>query len=178
MNPIQNNSGKWRSSLAFGALALTLGGCAQIGKTPSGTSLAQVEQQFGKPTVTCPLPSSGTRAIWSQQPFGEFAWATDVTPDGNIGEMVQVLSDQSFSRLSRGIWKAEDVRCAFGPPADIDQVGTPSVRTTVWSYRYRQDGVWYSLMYIYFPLEGDRVLKYHAGPDPMFSYDGSLSRLR
>lgn len=164
-------------TMAAGMLGLALTGCAQIQNLPTGSSLDQAESQFGKPTLTCALPSGGTRAIWSQQPYGHFAWATDISPEGGSGEMVQVLTDESFNRLQRGIWTAEDVRCAFGPPADIDEVGQPAVRTKVWSYRYRQDGVWYSLMYIYFPLDADRVLKYNAGPDPMFEQDNPMPRL-
>lgn len=170
-------TGRAGKAVIASMLGLILAGCAQVKNVPPGSSFTEVESQFGKPTLTCPLPSGGTRAIWSQQPYGHFAWATDISPEGDTGEMVQVLTDESFNRLQRGIWTAEDVRCAFGPPAIIDEVGLPAVRTKVWSYRYRQNGVWYSLMYIYFPLNADRVLKYNAGPDPMFEQDNPFPRL-
>ena len=163
--------------LALATIVLALSGCAQIQNVKPGTSLSAVEQQFGKPNVSCPLPGGATRAIWSQQPYGDTAWAADVTPAGEVGELQQVLTDKSFEQLSDNtIWTPEKVLCAFGPPEKIDEVGMPSVRRTVWSYRYRQAGTWHSLMYVFFDSEGKRVTEHYAGPDPMYMYDYSGDR--
>lgn len=161
--------------LALAAVAcVALAGCAQLDAVKPGTALTVVEQQFGRPTTTCPLPAGQTRVVWSQQPFGHYAWATVVNPQGQVGEIEQVLTDKSFERLSEGEWTPQEVVCAFGPPMNIDQVGLPSNLKTVWSYRYRQYGVWYSLMYVFFGTDGKQVTQHYAGPDPMFFDDRSL----
>lgn len=149
-------------------------GCAQITSVPPGTPLATVEKEFGAPTTLCPADSDSSRAVWSQQPLGEFAWATTIDSQGRVGEFEQVLTDQSFERLSEGVWTPERVQCAFGPPENISKVGLPSDLKIVWSYRYRQYGVWYSLMYVFFGTDGKQVTQFYAGPDPMFDRDRPL----
>ncbi len=154
------------------ALTATLSGCANMAQTPAGTPVAVVEREFGQPTITCPLPEGGFRAVWSQQPYGHYAWGTNVDAQGNVGSVVQLLDDKVFNEsLSEGVWDTTRVNCMFGPPADIDSVGLPSVRKNVWSYRYRQYGVWYSLMYVFFDPATNLVVNHYPGPDPMFMYD-------
>lgn len=159
-----------RHAGALFALALAAG-CTPLADLPAGTPLAEVEAQFGRPNYSCPLPDGGRRVIWSQQPMGQYAWATDVTPDGRTQGIEPVLTDASFERLRQGTWTAERVLCAFGPPAEVSEVGLPSSRQQVWAYRYRQSGVWNSLMYVYMGRDGERVTRFHPGPDPMFDDD-------
>lgn len=160
------------------AAFLALAGCAQFKNVSPGTPLAEIEKQFGVPTLSCDLPNGGTRSVWSQQPYGDTAWAVDVSPEGQTGKLTQVLTDASFARLDKGIWKPEDVRCAFGPPVDVEKVGPPAAKKVVWSYRYLQSGVWHSMMYVYFGSDGEQVTNYHAGPDPMFMYDWGFMTAR
>ena len=56
-------------TLTVGAIGLFLAGCAQVKNVPPGSEFTAVEAEFGKPTLTCPLPSGGTRALWKQQPY-------------------------------------------------------------------------------------------------------------
>ncbi len=156
-----------RLVLIVGA-GLALGACANIAATPPGTPLDQVQAQFGAPTLTCTSRAGQPRAIWSQQPFGQFAWGSDLTPDGRVQRIEPVLTDTHFKVLAEGEWTPEQVRCEFGPPAKIDTVGLPSVRQIVWNYRYRQEGVWNSLMFVFFGRDGARVTQFHPGPDPMY----------
>lgn len=165
-----------RAALLGGA-ALLLAGCTQFGDTPAGTPYTQLIDDFGEPTISCDMENGSKRAVWSQQPYGETAWAVDISPDGQTGQMTQVLNDAAFDVLHRGIWTPDDVRCHFGPPANEDKVGPPGSRKVVWSYRYMQNGVWHSLMYVYFGSDGKQVTSYNAGPDPMFMYDLGLVNL-
>jgi hypothetical protein len=91
-----------------------------------------------------------------------------------VGEFEQVLTDRSFDRLSEGVWTPERVQCEFGPPEKISGTGLPGEVQVVWSYRYRQYGVWYSLMYVFFGTDGKVVTQFFAGPDPMFMYDDTI----
>lgn len=156
-----------RTGLSAITLAL-LGACANMAKTPPGTPVSQVVAQFGQPTIACPLPDGGQRMIWSMQPLGQYAWGTNVDASGRTDKIVPVLTDQHFKVLSQGTWTPQQVLCEFGPPAEKDGVGLPSEIQIVWSYRYRQDGVWNSLMYVYFGQDGSHVTRHHPGPDPMY----------
>lgn len=147
--------------------ALLLSACATMQDIPAGTSFVEVQSRHGQPTVECPQGDGSRLVVWSTQPMGHDAWATRVAPDGTVGPVEQVLTDAAFRRVQIGVWTTEQLRCHFGPPADISTVGMPSVRQTVWSYRYMQSGVWYSLMHIYVSDDGV-VLKMHPGPDPLF----------
>ena len=149
-------------------LLLALTGCAGIASTPPGTPLAEVEAKFGKPTIACPLSNGGQRLVWSTQPMGQYAWGTRTTPDAKVGHIDQILTDEHFRVLDTGTWTAEQVLCEFGPPAERGMVGMPSVAQMVWSYRYRQEGVFYSLMYVYLGKDGKQVTRYHPGPDPLY----------
>ncbi|MER1966117.1 hypothetical protein [Castellaniella sp. GW247-6E4] len=155
---------------------MALGACANIAATPPGTPIDQVQAQFGAPTLTCTSRAGKPRAIWSQQPYGQFAWGSDLTSDGRVERIEPVLTDAHFKVLAEGTWTPEQVRCEFGPPAQIDTAGLPSVRQIVWNYRYRQDGVWNSLMFVFFGRDGAQVTKFHPGPDPMYLQDDRSPR--
>jgi hypothetical protein len=160
--------------LSVAALAVLLAGCAQLQSVPAGTSIAEVEQKFGKPTVTCPNADGTERMIWSQQPMGQFAYGSFISKDGTIVAMKQLLTDAHFDMLSQGKWTAQQVTCEFGPPAKVEGVGKDN--EIVWSYRYKQSGVWNSLMYVYMGADGKQVTHFNPGPDPMYLAGGDSRR--
>jgi len=156
-----------RGALAA-ALSLALAGCAHMTDVAVGTPLSQVVAQFGQATMTCPADGDGQTLVWSTQPYGQYAWHTQTDSQGRVEPVQATLTDANFERLRTGVWTQRDVLCAFGPPAQRSRVGLPSVRQLVWSYRYRQNGVWNSLMHVYFGQDGERVTDLHPGPDPLF----------
>lgn len=145
-----------------------LGACANMADTPAGTPLSQVTSQYGQATYSCSAKDGEKRLIWSQQPYGQYAWGTNVNAAGNTDRIMPLLTDEHFRVLQTGTWTPEQVRCEFGPPAEITTVGLPSSTQIVWSYRYRQASVWNSLMYVYFGTDGQKVTRVHPGPDPMY----------
>ena len=150
------------------AATLTLAGCANMSQTPPGTDINTVIQSFGQPNTVCPLPNGGQRMVWTQQPMGQYAWGTNVAPDGRIDRITPVLTNANFEKLRTGRWTPDQLICEFGRPAFIDEVGMPSVRQVVWNYRYREADSWNSLMYVYMGPHGDAVTRFHPGPDPMY----------
>jgi hypothetical protein len=157
--------------IGAGAGLSLLGACANMANTPPGTPLAQVEAEYGRPGFSCPAENGGQRLVWSQQPYGQYAWGTNVDAAGVTDKIQPLLTDQHFSRLASGTWTPDRVRCEFGPPAEISTVGLPSSTQIVWSYRYRQAGAWNSLMHVYFGMDGEKVSRFHPGPDPMYDRD-------
>ena len=148
--------------------AALLAACATMADLPPGTPYYQAQARYGAPSITCPLANGGQRVIWSQQPFGQYAWGGNVLPDGSMERIEPILTDAHFAILAQGEWTPEKLTCEFGPPAEVSEVGLPAVRQVVWAYRYKQNGVWNSLMYVYLGPNGDRVTRFHPGPDPMF----------
>ncbi|GAA0778452.1 lipoprotein [Castellaniella ginsengisoli] len=165
----------FRGALTTGA-AFWLAGCAHIAATPPGTPLAQVTAQFGAPTLRCTDRQGRDRVVWSRQPMGQYAWGATVDAQGRVQGVESLLTDAHFQRLKQGVWTAEQVRCEFGPPAIIDTAGLPNVRQIVWSYRYKQDHTWNSLMYVFMGPDGRQVTKLHPGPDPMYEPRETLPR--
>lgn len=158
-----------RLTLALTALG-TLVACANPTHIAPGTPFDQVQARLGQPNFECTRPDGTRRVIWTMQPSGQYAWGADVRPDGRIDQVASILTDAYFKRMALG-WTADQVRCEFGPPADISGVGLPSVRETVWAYRYKQSGVWNSLMYVYMGRDGNQVTRFHPGPDPEYDED-------
>ena len=154
--------------LALGGMAATLAACTPMNKLPPGTPYATVISDYGQPNFRCQWPDGVERVIWTQQPMGQYAWGTNLLPNGRVEKIEALLTDAHFKRLGEGVWTPERVRCEFGPPADISDVGLPNVRQTVWAYRYLESGVWNSLMYVYFGHDGKHVTRFHPGPDPMY----------
>ena len=150
--------------LSLSACILTLSACTTLSDMPVGTPLSQLQAEFGPPTVACP-PQQPQRLVWSQQPYGQYAWGVDINAQQELLQSTQVLSDREFERLSEGDWTQQRVLCHFGPPAEKDYTPYQGVRMLVWSYRYKQSSTWNSLMYVYFGDDG-LVKIHHPGPDP------------
>ncbi len=163
--PICNKVAQYSAAAALAAL---LAACTSMEQLPPGTPLAQVETQYGRPNFECPLANGGRRVIWTQQPLGQYAWGANVGPDGRVDRIVPLLTDEHFRVLDTGNWTPDRVRCEFGPPAEITEAGLGEKREVVWSYRYKENSVWNSLMYVYMGRQGDHVTHHHPGPDPMY----------
>ena len=161
-------------TLAVLAAALALTACAQLQSVPAGTPIAQVEKQFGKPTTVCTNNDGTQRMIWSQQPYGQYAYGSFISKEGNVVAMKQLLTDAHFAMLSQGKWTAQQVTCEFGPPANTDSVAKGN--EIVWAYRYKQSDVWASMMYVYMGADGKEVTHFHPGPDPWTLGGGDRGR--
>jgi hypothetical protein len=149
---------------AAAVLALGLSACQNMDKAVQpGAAYTDVLARYGRPTVVCPLPDGGQRAVWSAQPMGAYAWGSDITPDGHVVRMESLLTDKNFSKIRPG-WTPEQLRCEFGPPAFIDAAGLYEMREVVWNYHYPQDDIWNALMYVYMGPKGDHVTHFNPGP--------------
>jgi hypothetical protein len=162
------------SRLALAGAVLALAGCAQLKSVPAGTPIAEVEKQFGKPTTICTNNDGTKRMIWSEQPMGQYAYGSFVSKEGNVVAMKQLLTDEHFAMLAQGKWTDQQVTCEFGPPANTD--GVAKGHEIVWAYRYKQSGVWNSLMYVYMGADGKQVTHFHPGPDPWYLGGGDARR--
>lgn len=160
------------------ALALTsivvMTGCANYQSVKPGMSVAQAVQKLGKPSTTCTRDDGTQRLIWTMQPYGQYAWGTNTTKDGKVIELQQLLTDAHFQVLATGRWTDKQLACEFGEPAN--KYGISKGNEIVWAYRYKQEDVWASMMYVYMGSQGNLVNRFHPAPDPDALGDGDRMR--
>lgn len=163
--PASRSFSPLKTLVASACLAL-LSACAGVASIPPGTSTEQLLQQRGRATLDYPRPEGGQRFIWSGQPMGQFTWITDTDAQGKVLQHIQALTSERFNLLDHGEWDSNRVMYEFGPPAEISRVGLRGEHI-VWSYRFKENGVWNSLMHVHFNHQG-QLTKYYPGPDPLF----------
>ncbi|MFC5479370.1 hypothetical protein [Massilia suwonensis] len=150
------------------ALSASLAGCAGpiFKETPRlGDPLAAVTTKLGQPTAAYPLPDGGQNLEYATAPFGQFTFMAHMGPDGRLLSYEQVLTGEKFATIKVDQANKGDVLRTIGRPAEISHVHLRNYE--VWSYRYKEAGVWNSLMHVHFDQQGI-VRQMMNGPDPMF----------
>ena len=145
---------------------LALAGCAALQRSvPAvGDPLPTVVAKFGQPTAVYPAPG-GQVLEYATGPFGQATYMAHMGPDGRLAAFEQVLSSEKFATLQIGKATREDVLHTLGRPAEHSYLALPDLE--VWSYRYKESGVWNSMMHVHFDRAG--VLRMMLnGPDPMY----------
>ena len=146
-------------------LALGLSGCGTFQrKLPAGTPLADVTARLGKPAATYPDPSGGQVLEYRGQPMGQFQHMARIGADGRLLSYDQVLTSENFARVQVNSWTRDDILRHFGRPAETSRTRVDD--REVWSYRYKEDGIWNSMMNVYFNGRGI-VLRMQNTPDPV-----------
>jgi hypothetical protein len=156
------------SCLAAAFAALLIGGCASHPSyIRAGEDAAAARARVGPPFLVVPQ-AAGERWIYPTGPMGQQAYLVEVGGDGRIANVVPALTDERFGLIEKGKWNEARVMREFGPPAETGRL--PLKKQHVWSYRYKQDRVWNSLMHVHFDSAGI-VQEYFPTPDPLFDPD-------
>lgn len=143
------------------ALALSLAGCA-IGPPPlPGEPQEEVLAKLGKPSTVYRLPDA-TLLEYATGPFGQFTYMARIGAGGRLTSYEQVLTDAKFATIKVGIATKEDVLHTIGRPAETSYLSWQKLE--VWSYRYKQSGVWDAMMHVHFDHAGI-VRMMQSGPD-------------
>jgi hypothetical protein len=153
---------KKRSLLSmFGALAmLSVLGCA--GVPPNvGEPISAVEAKLGKPTAVYSKLDE-TQLEYATGPFGQFTYMATIGPDGRLTSYEQVLTGEKYATIKIGQATKQDVLYTLGQPAETSYLSWQKLE--VWSYRYKESGVWNSMMHVHFD-DGGIVRKMQNGPD-------------
>jgi hypothetical protein len=143
-------------------LTSLLAACAGPPPRP-GEPLAAVESRLGRPTARFHVGDE-TIAEYGAGAFGQFTWMARYGPDNRLRSYEQVLTDEKFATIRLGIDDKDTILHTFGHPAETSYLHLRDLE--VWSYRYKQSGVWDSMMHIHFSRDG-KVRQLMAGPDPM-----------
>lgn len=148
------------------AAALLLSGCALFHAAPQpGDTVEQVVEKLGEPKDVYPDPDAGQIFSYPQGPMGQFTWMVRFGRDNRLETYEQVLTSERFNRIKVDRSTKEDVLRTVGRPAERSRVALHDYE--VWSYRYKESGVWNSMMHVHFDQDGV-VRLMQNGPDPMY----------
>jgi outer membrane protein assembly factor BamE (lipoprotein component of BamABCDE complex) len=164
--PIRGKSMRKMIKIATLAGALLAAGCATLGRTPPlvGDSAEAVQARMGRPTAVYAAPD-GQVLEYASGPMGQFTWMARIGPDGRMRSFEQVLTGEKFATIKPGATTKEQVLRTIGRPAEVSRVAMRDFE--VWSYRYKESGVWNSMMHVHFDRAGVVQLMQN-GPDPMY----------
>jgi hypothetical protein len=152
--------------LALFAGALCATGCATLFGPPPmpGETVQEVVNKLGPPSDVYPDPD-GQVFSYPQGPMGQYTWMAKFGPDRRLQSYQQVLTGEKFATLKIDRATKADVLRTIGRPAERSRVALHNYE--VWSYRYKENGVWNSMMHVHFDEQGI-VRLMQNGPDPMY----------
>ena len=148
------------------ATTLLLAACATRPAPLPGETADVVQAKLGKPTSIYVDPDGAARSLeYATGPMGQYTWMARLGPDGRLTAYEQVLTGEKFATLKVDQATKEQVLRTIGRPAERSHVAMQNYE--VWSYRYKEAGVWNSLMHVHFDEQGV-VRQMMNGPDPMY----------
>ena len=131
---------------------------------PAGAPLDQVTAGLGQPNAVYPEPGGGQVLEYRGQPMGQFQHMARMSADGRLISYEQVLTTPNLARIQVAQWNKDDVLRNFGRPAEMSRDHATGLE--VWSYRYKQDGLWNSFFNVYMNGRGE-VARTDNSPDPL-----------
>jgi hypothetical protein len=149
------------------AVMVSVTACAPLVRIapPVGAPLAEVNARLGQPRAAYPLPDGGQVLEYAGQPMGQFQYMATIGADGRLVSYEQALTSEKFANIKIGRTNKDDILRNFGHPAETSRVAFHNYE--VWSYRYKEAGVWNSMMHVHFDEQGI-VRQMLNGPDPMY----------
>lgn len=137
-----------------------------------GTPEQGVLSRYGKPTA---IYQDGETALWE---YSDGYWSQEtnmarMSKDHRLLSWEQVRTDAKFATITIGKSTANDVLKTVGKPTETSEIYQNNYK--VWSYRYKQDDVWDSMMHVMFDDNGI-VQKMEVGRDPQYNDEGGFWR--
>lgn len=153
-------------------ILFSLAACAGIGAPPvaPGQSEAEVVSQLGQPSARY-QEGDETILAYVRGPWGQQTYMARLDADKRLESYEQVLTTQKFATVKVGATSQQDILHTFGRPAETSYLSLPDL--TVWTYRYKENGVWDSMMHVHFDRNGI-VRKMMNGPDTWLEHREDL----
>ncbi|RNF29575.1 membrane protein [Massilia aurea] len=146
-------------------VVLLLAGCAIRQAPDPGDPQDVVQSKMGAPTAV--YTDGAQRTLeYSTGPMGQYTWMAHLGPDGRLASYEQVLTSEKFATVKIDHATKDDMLRTFGHPAERSRVAMHDYE--VWSYRYKEAGVWNSLMHVHFDGQGV-VRQMMNASDPMYN---------
>lgn len=141
-----------------------LAACAGFGGAPlvPGAPVAAVRARLGQPTATY-TDGADTLLEYATGPAGQTTFMARINAEGKLVSYDQVLTSAGFAKVKIGQDTRATILRRFGRPTQEMHFALSD--EDVWAYRYKEQDVWNSMMYIHFFPDG-RVKMLSNGPDP------------
>ena len=150
--------------LLSAALVFSLASCAVLipAPLPVGASEQEVIARLGQPTHRY---ADGDQRLleYMTGPFGQTTYMARLDANGRLISYEQVLTVQQFAKIEVDHANKGDVLRLIGAPSDTSYLRLTKLE--VWSYPYREQSVWDSMMHVHFDDAGI-VRMLQNGPDP------------
>lgn len=160
---------KFSSHILLAAFLLALGACSIFIPAPVniGDSESEVLAKRGQPTHRY---DDGQYHLleYALGPWGQRTYMARIGPDNMVVSFEQVLTSQKFATLKVGVATKNDVLRTIGSPSETDYLSLSDLE--VWSYPYKENDVWNSIMHVHFDRAGI-VRKMLNAPDLRFDPD-------
>ncbi len=147
-----------------------LNACAAWRTAPvhPGQTEAEVIARLGRPTNV--YQDGASRLLeYMHGPAGQSTEMARIGPEGKLVSYEQVLTMQTFSTIKVGEADKHKVLRTIGAPSQTRYYSWPKLEA--WSYPFKENGIWDSLMTVYFDKTGI-VRKLQNGPDPNYDPGG------
>ena len=142
-----------RILIAAALTAPLLSGCTVFQTPQPGISEAEVIAMRGKPFHE--MQDGDIRILeWTANNYNQYTYMARIGPDGKLVSFEQVLTVENFSALKPDVSTKKDVLKTVGHPNPFESEVLPLTGTEVWTYRYKENGIWDSMMHIYFHPDG------------------------
>lgn len=154
------------------ASSLTLAGCASVFGPPlvPGMPVQEVIARKGAPAIEYP-DGDTTLLEWPAGEWSQYAYMARIGPDGKLISYDNVRTREKFATIKVNQFNKNDVLRTVGHPTETEYL--PLRKQEVWSYRYKEDGLWNSMMHIYFDSNGI-VRGMENGQDPLYLRDNGF----
>ena len=128
-----------RIRFALPALAaLALAGCSTfgiLGIEPGKSTESDLRRALGEPARTYPLPDGSRQLAFPTGPGGTQTYMAQVSANGSLTRMEQVLVDEKFRMVRPGTTTADEIERLIGPP--WQKIAFPNKGQVAWDYVYR-----------------------------------------
>lgn len=152
--------------ILFAAVFAVLAGCAALMPPPVsvGDSEADLIAKRGQPTNR--YQDGNDRVLeYNLGPWSQKTYMARIGSDNRVISFEQVLTTEKFATLKLDQSTKNDVLFTVGNPTETSYLSLSDLE--VWTYPYRRDGMWNSLMHVHFDKAGI-VRKMLHTPDPRF----------
>jgi hypothetical protein len=124
-------------NLASLLAVLFAAGCASYsgrGLEAGVSTEAQVRGLMGTPAAEYAGPGGSRNLAYPHGPLGIETFMAEVGPDGRLVAVRQVLNEENFRGISRGMTR-DEVLLRIGPPGETMEF--PNLKQVAWDYRFR-----------------------------------------
>jgi SmpA / OmlA family len=145
-------------------LILILAGCATTPPLYPGEPENVVLAKLGQPAARYRVGNE-QRLEYPGGPFAQRTYFAHINSEGKLTQYEQVLSTEKFATIKVDLANKDEVLRTIGHPVETSYLSL--VKQEVWSYRYKEAGVWNSMMHVHFDKDGI-VRRMQNGPDSAF----------